>query len=44
MKDKYNVDYALSEIIKIKNNTYSRIIGAYPNDLFFKIFSDNEIK
>ena len=44
MKEKYNVDYALSEIIKIKNNTYSRIIGACPNELFSKIFSDNEIK
>ena len=44
MKDEYNVDYAIIEIIKIKNNTYSRIIGACPNDLFFKIFSDNEIK
>ena len=44
MKNSYNVVFALSEIIKIKNNTYSRIIGATPNGLFFIIINEEEIK
>ena len=36
MKDRYNIDYALSDIVKIKNNTFSRITGTTPNELFFK--------
>ena len=44
MKNNYNVDFAISEIIKIKNNTYSRIIGSTPNELFFRSFSEEEIK
>ena len=44
MKDRYNIDYALSDIVKIKNNTFSRITGTTPNELFFKTFNNEEIK
>ena len=44
MKNSYNIVFALSEIIKIKNNTYSWIIGATPNELFFRTFNEEEIK
>ena len=38
MKDKYNVDYALSEIIKIKNIIYSRIKGAWNIQIYLETF------
>ena len=44
MKHKYNIDYALTEIVKIKNNSYSRIIDACPNELLFRNFDELEIK
>ena len=44
MKNNYNIDFSLSEIIKIKNNSYSKIIGCTPNDIFFKDLNEEEIK
>ena len=44
MKDRYNIYYALSDIVKNKNNTFSRITGPTPNELFFKTFNNEEIK
>ena len=44
MKTKFNIDYALSDVVKIKNNSFSRIIGTTPKELFFKIFTEEEIK
>ena len=43
MKKNYNIDFSLSFIIKIKNRTYSRILGTTPNELFFKVFNEEEI-
>ena len=44
MKTKFNIDYALSDVVKIKNNSFSRIIGTTPKELFFKSFTEEEIK
>ena len=43
-KKGYNIDYSLSEIIKIKNNTICRTIKSTPNNIFFKEFNEQEIK
>ena len=42
--DKSNHNGILSEVIKIKNNSLCRIIKNSPNEIFFKIFSEDEIK
>lgn len=44
LKNKYNLDYALREVIKNKNNSYSKIINSSPNEIFFKNLTAAEIK
>ena len=44
LKNKYNPDYALSEVIKNKNNSYSKIINSSPNEIFYKNLTAAEIK
>jgi hypothetical protein len=36
LKDKYNINYALDEVINIKNDTVCRATNKTPNELFFK--------
>ena len=44
LKKAYNIDYAIAEIVKIKNNTYCRTTKETPNNLFFKELTEEEIK
>ena len=44
LKKTYNIDYAIAEIIRIKNNTYCRTTKETPNNLFFKEINEEEIK
>ena len=44
LKKTYNIDYAIAEIVRIKNNTYCRTTKETPNNLFFKEFNEEEIK
>ena len=44
LKKTYNIDYAIAEIVRIKNNTYCRTTKETPNNLFFKEFTQEEIK
>ena len=43
MKKHYNVDYSLSEVVTIKNNSLCRIIGNTPNNIFFQEITQQEI-
>ena len=40
----YNTNYALAEIVRIKNNTYLRTTGETPNTLFYEELTEEEIK
>ena len=40
----YNTNYALAEIVIIKNNTYLRTTGETPNTLFYEELTEEEIK
>ena len=44
MKKNFNIDYALSEVIRIKNNSYNKIIDSTPNITFKRSFNEDEIK
>ena len=44
LKKTYNIDYAIAEIVRIKNNIYCRTTKETPNNLFFKEFTEEEIK
>ena len=43
-KNKYNIDYSLSNVNIIKNDTYCRVIYSTSKKLFFKTYNENEIK
>ena len=42
-KKKFNIDYALNEVVYIKNNTFCRVIKSTPNEISFKKFTEEEI-
>ena len=44
LKKAHNIDYAIAEIVKIKNNTFCRTTKETPNNLFLKEVSEEEIK
>ena len=44
LKKTYNIDYAIVEIVRIKNNTYCRTTRETPSDLFFKEINEEEKK
>ena len=44
LKNKYNPDYTFSQVIKNKNNSYSKITNSSPNEIFNKKLTEVEIK
>ena len=44
MKKKINIDFALRQVIRIKINSYNKIIDLTPNKIFNKEFNEDEIK
>ena len=44
LKKLYNINYALAEIVRIKNKTYYGTKGETPNALLYKELTDEEIK
>ena len=44
IKKNFNVDFCLSEVIRLKNNSFSKIIYSTPNEIFNRDFTTEEIK